>query len=278
MLQFASLLLPEEDRHGVLALYAWCRRADEICDSPTPSRSPSEREALLGEVEADFRRFRKGGQPANAIDAELARALARWPSIGDEPFLDMLAGMRTELRTPRFPAFEPDLRHYAYCVAGTVGLMVLPILGVARPTKEMKKGAIDLGIAIQLTNILRDVGEDAQRGRIYLPEEDLAHFGVDEADILAGRMTPAYRKLVVFQVERARGYFDSARSVVPELPSRSQLVVLAVIHLLAALLGEVLARDCDNLSCKVRIGLPKRAACVAAAVRDWVVLMFRGPN
>merc|ERR1740123_339918 len=109
--------------------------------------------------------------------------------------------MKLELQKPRFATYDPELRHYAYCVAGTVGLMLLPVLGLPKPTEEVRDSAIELGIAIQMTNILRDVGYDVGIGRTFLPEEDLARFGVSVADLKSRRLTPAYRDLVCFEVD-----------------------------------------------------------------------------
>lgn len=273
MLQLASLLLPESQKRGIEALYNWCRRADEVCDAPTPVRTLAERVQLLDELGADFQRLRAGGLPSNPIDAELLWTLEQWPTLDDRPFLDMLAGMRNELRNPRFASFEPELRHYAYCVAGTVGLMLLPVLGVPNPCAKVRACAIDLGVAIQLTNILRDVGYDVELGRIFLPQEDLDRFGVTVADVEARRMTPAYQELVRFEMGRATALLDSARAAVPALPLQSQLAVLAIARLMGGLLEELaLRRDCDNLSGKVRLGTLRKAGCVAAAVWDWVCL------
>lgn len=272
MLQLASRLVPDDERHGIEALYNWCRRADEICDAPEPQRSATERIELLDGIEADLKRIRAGGRPTNNMDEQLLWTFEKWPSLDERPFCDMLAGMRTELVQSRFCSYDPELKHYAYCVAGTVGLMLLPVLGVTAPTEEVKACAIDLGIAVQLTNILRDVGYDAGLGRIYLPQEDLRHFGVEEADVLQRKITPGYPELVRFEVERAIGLLGQARTAVPSLPRRSQLVVLAVIELMRALLEEILARDCDNLTCKVKIGTFRKVSCVGRAILDWVML------
>mmetsp|Transcript_68600 Transcript_68600/g.165924 ORF Transcript_68600/g.165924 Transcript_68600/m.165924 type:complete len:350 (+) Transcript_68600:65-1114(+) len=272
MLQLASALLPGEEQRAVSALYAWCRRADEICDAPVPERSAAERIELLEQLGEDFKRLRSGGEPTSRIDSELMHVLEKWPALGDRPFLDMLAGMRAELSTPRFATFDPELRQYAYCVAGTVGLMLLPVLGVPEPAAEVKSSAIDLGVAVQLTNILRDVGFDAKQGRIYLPQEDLKRFDVGEEDILEQRLTPAYCKLVSFETDRARDLLQSARGALPALPRRSQLVVLAVIQFMSALLDELLQRGCDNFSGKVRISTFKKVTCVVTAIWEWAWL------
>lgn len=270
MLQLASLLLPEDERRGVEALYTWCRRADEVCDAPEPPRSPAERIELLQGIEDDFRGLSGGGVPSNPIDSDLQWVMQRWPSMGDRPFEDMLAGMRAELEQTRFSTFDPELRHYSYCVAGTVGLMLLPLLGITKPSAETEACAVDLGVAIQLTNILRDVGYDVGLGRMYLPQDELTRFGVKEADVLALRMTPAYRELICFQVERARGFLRSSRAGVPSLPRKYQLMVLAVIQLMGALLDEVVACGCDNLTGKVRVNTVGKATSVLAALWEWL--------
>lgn len=277
LLRLASQLLPEDEREAIWSIYSWCRRADEICDSPTPPRTSAERCQLLEGISLDLKQLSNGGAASNDIDAGLQNAMRRWPGLESEPFRDMLEGMKQELQQERFTNFDPELKRYAYCVAGTVGLMVLPVLGAPNPIpSKVRDRAVDLGIAIQLVNILRDVGEDAERGRIYIPLEDLQRFGVDESEILQRRVPPSpqYQSLVNFEVQRTRELLQSARSGIGSLPARSQLVVLAVIRFMEALLHEVLDRGCDNISAKVKLGTFGKVSCLVAALADWVRLLL----
>lgn len=279
LLRAASQLLPGRERDAIWAIYDWCRRADEVCDSDDPRRSQSERLSLLRAFGAEVQQLREPGfMPTSAIDLELQKTLRAWPSISDQPFMDMLSGMDTELQVDRFSKFDPDLRRYAYCVAGTVGLMVLPVLGVSSPSKEVSDRAIQLGVAIQLVNILRDVGDDSNRGRIYLPKEDLERFGVSEDDILQKRLTPAYQQLIHFQIGRTRAILVEARNGVQALPQQSQLVVLAIVQFMDAILDELKGRQCDNLSRKVRIGTLSKVSRLLAAVWDWICMRLAGQS
>eukprot|EP00929_Paragymnodinium_shiwhaense_P118274 TRINITY_DN9020_c0_g2_i2.p1 TRINITY_DN9020_c0_g2~~TRINITY_DN9020_c0_g2_i2.p1 ORF type:complete len:152 (+),score=24.13 TRINITY_DN9020_c0_g2_i2:196-651(+) len=145
--------------------------------------------------------------------------------------------------------------------------MMLPVLGVATPSAEVRARAIDLGVAIQLTNILRDVGYDASNlERIYLPREDLKRFQCSEADIVAQRVTPEYKSLTKFQLVRTRGLYDSARKGAALLPGLSKLAVLAIIQLLSSLLEELESREYDNLSAKIRLSTSGKVKAVLAAI------------
>eukprot|EP00440_Ansanella_granifera_P070748 gb/GFBE01076779.1/.p1 GENE.gb/GFBE01076779.1/~~gb/GFBE01076779.1/.p1 ORF type:complete len:375 (+),score=35.42 gb/GFBE01076779.1/:1-1125(+) len=272
LLRLASSLLPEKQRDAIWAIYDWCRRADEVCDGEVPPRSTEERLAILRGYAKEVSQLRDGARPSEAIGEALQRTFTQWPSLGGQPFIDMISGMETELTQPRFLNFEPELRKYAYCVAGTVGLMVLPILGAPDASAEVKDRAIKLGIAIQLVNILRDVGEDARRGRIYLPLEDLHRFQVSEDDILKGQLTVNYQSLIRFQVNRTRTFLNEARGGVVSLPAQSQFAVLAVIRLMGAILDELLVRDCDSFTRKVRISTRSKLSCAVGTVLDWASL------
>jgi len=253
LLHLASRLIRDDDvRRGVRSVYAWCRRADDIADEVGASTAAAL--AALDEIEADLGSARKG-RPRNAIDAALAATFERYPGLEEAPFLDMLEGMRGDVRSERvrFQSWEPDLRRYCERVAGGVGLMLLPLLGAADASEATVKGAVDLGVAIQLTNVLRDVGGDAVlRDRVYLPLDDLEACGADVADVRAGKVTDAYRAAIKRQVARARELYASARTAVPALPRSSRLVVAAIIELLEAIVDELEARDYDSLTRKLK--------------------------
>ena len=220
------------------SVYAWCRRADDVADEAGVDSAQAL--ARLDEIEADLRAALEGA-PRNAVDAGLAATFKSYPKLELEPFLAMLDGMRSEQKPEvRFERFEPDLRLYCERVAGGVGLMLLPLLGAADASPETKARAVDLGVAIQLTNILRDVGGDAvDLNRVYLPLEDLRACGAQLDDVLVGRLTPEYVQTVELQVARARELYASARLAVPELPKSSRLVVYAIIELLEAIVDEL---------------------------------------
>ena len=222
-----TMLMSEEKRRAIWAIYVWCRRTDELVDSPQASLTPSEvlsdtLDRWEEQLEAIF-----AGHPTDCEDVALVDTLERFP-MEIQPFRDMIAGQRMDLHRNRYETFE-ELKLYCYRVAGTVGLMSLAVMGVRSqqpsstswqkyfsPQLETQftsypyEEAIALGIANQLTNILRDVGEDARRGRIYLPLEDLARFNYTEEDLLNGVVDDRWRALMKFQIQRARDFYASA--------------------------------------------------------------------
>jgi phytoene synthase len=148
-----------------------------------------------------------------------------------QPFRDMIEGMRSDLRKTRYKNFD-ELYMYCYYVAGTVGLMSVPVMGIApeskATTESVYSAALALGIANQLTNILRDVGEDARRGRIYLPQDELAEAGLSDEDIFNGVVTNKWRSFMKRQIKRARMFFEEAERGVTELSQASRWPVRRV--------------------------------------------------
>jgi phytoene synthase len=168
ILLYASRLLPAATASDASALYAWCRRLDEIVDAPSAPGDPSGTQARLDDWQRRFNSLIHGC-PADEMDAALAACLQRHPSLGRKPFDDMIAGMRSDAVASCRIDTLTELEEYAYRVAGTVGLMLLPLLGAELATARAP--AIALGKAVQLVNILRDATTDASLGRIYLPRE-----------------------------------------------------------------------------------------------------------
>lgn len=149
----------------------------------------------------------------------------------------------------RYKNFE-ELYLYCYRVAGTVGLMTLPILGTAKGYTEAEavEPAVALGIALQLTNILRDVGEDLERGRIYLPQDELAQFGLTEQDLFACKVTDKYKEFMKFQIQRARDYYARASTGIPMLAPDGRLAVQASLDLYGRILSVIERNDYDNFN------------------------------
>ncbi len=227
-----TLLLPKEKRKAIWAIYAWCRRTDELVDGAkskfTTTDTLVQWEQQLESVFA--------GNPVDDLDVALANTIEHYP-LDIQPFRDMIAGQRMDLYRNRYETFE-QLHLYCYRVAGTVGLMTNPIWGIGKNQNpppwergkepyEPREEAIALGIAMQLTNILRDVGEDAQRGRIYLPLADLAAFDYTEEDLLNGVIDDRWQALMSFQIERARNYYDRAEQGIRYLINDSRLPIWA---------------------------------------------------
>ena len=206
-LALAFVSLPPERRQDMTTVYAFCRIVDDIADEPT--RSPDQKRAELSAwknaISAKF-----DGEPALASEV---RSLIQKYAIPLEYFYEIIAGVEMDIDPAHFQTFE-DLRLYCYRVASAVGLASIEIFGYKN--KECKKYAVELGLALQLTNILRDVGQDFKNGqRIYLPIEDLNRFGYSEKDLAAGLNNRAFQELMEFQVARAESFYKKAVAVLP---------------------------------------------------------------
>lgn len=233
---FASRFLPASRRRAILAAYAYCRLADDIVDRGDPTDRPATMTALARwEQELD--------EPVSPVARAFALVRDRY-GIPKEPVCDLLTGVRMDLapEPTRFPTWE-DLRTYCYHVAGTVGLIVAPILGCR--DQAALPHAVSLGIAMQLTNILRDVAEDAAMGRLYLPLDDLALFGVDPEAVLAGRPNGRFVDLMAFEIVRARDLYRDAHRGIAALAPSGQLTTLAASRLYGKILGQIEAQRYD---------------------------------
>ncbi|WP_299410938.1 phytoene synthase [Acaryochloris sp. IP29b_bin.148] len=242
-------LMSPEKRQGVWAIYVWCRLTDELVDGPQAAFTTSETlDKWEEQLESVF-----AGHPVDDPDVALVDTVERY-GLDIQPFRDMIAGQRMDLVRDRYETFE-DLRLYCYRVAGTVGLMSAQIMGVEQfcdrlqapwspprilnnPVNTINK-AVDLGIANQLTNILRDVGEDARRGRIYLPLEDLAAFDYTEADLFNGVVDDRWRAFMKFQIRRARQYFAQAESGIGTLQRDARWPVWSALVLYRQILDVI---------------------------------------
>jgi len=200
-----TLLLPLEKRKAIWAIYVWCRRTDEIMDSVEAStKTQDELAENLNAWEENTKNVFKGNIKSE-LDAVLLDTIEKYPQ-SIQPYLDMIDGQRMDLNKFRYKDFD-ELKLYCYRVAGTVGLMTQNVMGIdsaytSAPWSSMpdpSEAAIALGIANQLTNILRDVGEDRHRGRIYLPQADIEKFNYSEEELLKGKINNQWRALMNFQ-------------------------------------------------------------------------------
>ena len=255
-----TLLLPYEKRRAIWAIYVWCRRTDELMDSPEAQARPAEELAdRLNRWELKTRNLFKG-HVDDELDAVMVDTLERFPQ-SMQPYLDMIEGQRMDLTWTRYPRFE-DLRLYCYRVAGTVGLMTQGVMGLDQAYSsapwsdqpDTSDAAVALGIANQLTNILRDVGEDRGRGRIYLPLEDLEHFGYSEDDLMAGRMNQAWKDLMAFQLSRARQWFDRSEAGVRWLSRDARWPVWTSLRLYRGILDVIERHDYDVFNKRAYVG------------------------
>lgn len=257
-----TLLMPPEKRKAIWAIYVWCRRTDELVDGPQAEfTTPETLDHWEEHLEALF-----DGQARDNEDVALVDSLSRFP-IPIQPFRDMIEGQRMDLYRSRYKTFE-ELDLYCYRVAGTVGLMSNAVLGMDQsgniaPWQEKipyipEKEAIALGIANQLTNILRDVGEDAQRGRIYLPLEDLERFDYTEKDLFNSVIDERWRKLMSFQIQRARKYYNEAERGIRGLSRDSRWPVWSALMLYQGILGVIEANQYDVFSKRAYVPTPKK--------------------
>lgn len=240
----ASLLMPQEKRQAIWAIYAWCRRTDELVDGlKAQFTTPETLERWEQQLEDLF-----AGRATDDADVALVETINKFP-MEIQPFRDMIAGQYMDLSHNRYETFE-DLSLYCYRVAGTVGLMSNAVLGIGahgsnvpwergREGYQPREEAIALGMAMQLTNILRDVGEDAQRGRIYLPLADLALFDYSEKDLLNGVIDDRWRALMRFQIQRARKYYNEAEAGIRYLIRDSRWPVWSALMLYQGILNAI---------------------------------------
>lgn len=247
-----TMLMAPAKRRAIWAIYVWCRRTDELVDGPqaqfTSEKTLDRWEAQLESIFA--------GCPVDDEDVALVNTLEQFP-LDIQPFRDMIAGQRMDLHRSRYETFD-DLELYCYRVAGTVGLMSTTVMGVDTQLKtapwsqqqplDPTPQAIALGIANQLTNILRDVGEDARRGRIYLPLADLAAFDYTEADLMAGVVDDRWRALMAFQIDRARRFYAEAESGIGLLSEDARWPVWSALALYRQILDVVEENGYDVFS------------------------------
>lgn len=279
----ASHLLPARKRRAAFAVYAFCRVADDMVDSwqasraagaapPESEASPASRLAAYGE---ELERA-LAGDPRGPVMRELARA-ARLHRIPAEALRELLAGIALDLHATAYGSWG-ELLGYCEGVASSVGEMCTHVFGVSGGPAEREAAvryARTLGVAMQLTNILRDVGEDARRGRCYLPQDEIAAVGLRESEIMeAGRghdgalaADPRWRELLGFQVARARGLYAAAAPGIALLETDARRCTMACSSGYAAILGAIEERGYDTLSGRARVGRMRRAGVLWRAWR-----------
>jgi len=258
-------LLPAEQRRGMDALYAFARQADDLVDNDEP---PGVRRQQL----AAFRRaisIRLTGEVTQSFSYESRGPLALLPALEDtvqrfeispKHLLELLDGVQMDLEKSEYASFD-DLRVYCYRVASVVGLACLPIWG-CRDDAAIQP-AIDCGLAFQLTNVLRDIREDAERGRVYLPSDELARFGLAPADILSGANEPDWREFLQFQIARAESFFECGATTSRYLPAVGRRVFHLMLARYRAILGEVKRRGTGVLRERVQLSYPRKLLIAA---------------
>jgi phytoene synthase len=232
---YSFVFLPSETRRAITAFYALCRELDDVVDEC--------HERQVAETKLDWWRTEIGRFAAGVPQHPASRALFDTPqgrAIPPALLLEIVDGMAMDLEHTRYPDFK-SLNLYCYRVAGVVGEVAAAIFGGPRSgdDRDIRRYAHELGLAFQLTNIIRDVGEDARRGRIYLPQDELARFGVRETDILNGLDTPEFQALMEFQYTRATACYDRALAALPAQARRPQRPGLVMASIYRTLLDEI---------------------------------------
>ena len=235
---YSFLFLPPERRRAITALYAFCREVDDVVDECTDTELARTKLAWWQkEIDGTF-----SGSAQHPV-AQALIPVVRTFNLPQSHFQDVIDGMEMDLRYNRYPDFA-TLQSYCYRVAGVVGLMAAEIFGYRDPATL--KYAEHLGTAFQLTNIIRDVGEDARRGRVYLPIDELARFGLSATDIVHLQDREELRPLMEFQIERAEQYYEQAFASLPAQDRKAQRPGLVMAAIYQAVLKEI-----RNSGCKV---------------------------
>lgn len=230
---YSFLFLPKPRREAITALYAFCREVDDIADECADFQvARTKLNWWRAEIDNLYQ-----GQPQHPVTKALAPAVAAY-DLSAEHFHEIIDGMEMDLEYNRYQDFK-QLQLYCYRVASVVGLLSASIFGYRN--RDTLKYAHDLGMAFQLTNIIRDVGEDARRNRIYLPLDELARFGVLEDDILHSRESEQVRQLLEFQIERAESFYDRALNALPAEDRKQQRTGLIMTAIYRTLLREIKA-------------------------------------
>jgi phytoene synthase len=267
----ATLLLPPAKRPYVHALYGFARYADEIVDDLSSTLSAQEKSDWLGWWSEQFLADLAKGESADPICRAVVDTVLRW-QIPAEHFEAFLHSMRMDLTVTEYATYD-DLHEYVYGSAAVIGLQMVPIL---EPLDDGAYGpATDLGVAFQLANFVRDVGEDLHRGRMYLPLEDLERFGLTRADLERRQVTPAVRDLLAFQIARVRRLSHRADSGIPLLHPTSRPCIEAAQELYVGIVDEVEAIDYQVFDRRAATS-PWRRAKVAGAAYGRALRARRG--
>jgi phytoene synthase len=264
----ATSFLPRRQRRAIRALYAFCRATDDLVDAG---------DATVDDVEA----WR--AQLDLRADRQTSPVLQAWVETRQEFGVDrryeqeLIDGVALDLSRARYRTWA-ELEHYCYLVASTVGLMSIPVLGLARGVtfEDAAPFAIRLGEALQLTNILRDVGEDASRGRVYLPESDLSRFGMTPIDLLAGVSDGRFKRLMHYEIARARALYHQALPGIALLASSGRFAVGAAALLYRAILNEIENLDYDVHRHRAHTSSLRKLSMLPGIL--WAVARLKAPD
>jgi phytoene synthase len=244
----AFRFLPQRRQDAMTVLYAFCRELDDVVDDCTDMQVA---QTTLNWWRADLAKVFDGGAPEHPVCRALQGVVAEFALPHDE-LAEIIEGMQMDLTRARYANFA-ELQLYCHRVAGVVGRLITRILGFSRP--ETLNYADKMGLALQLTNIIRDVGEDARNGRIYLPMEDLQRFDVPAQTIMQAAPTPQFAELMAFQIARARATYREALALLPAADKKAQKMGLILAAIYYALLNEI-ERDGAQNVLKYKIAIP----------------------
>lgn len=246
---YSFLFLPLDTRRAITAFYALCRELDDVVDE---CHEPQLAAVKLAWWREEIERF-VAGAPTHPATRALADT-ERGRTLQSALLLEIVDGMAMDLVHTRYADYK-SLKLYCHRVAGVVGEIAASIFDGTRGAhdRDVRRYAHELGLAFQLTNIIRDVGEDARRGRIYLPLDELARFGVAEADLLSGRDSAAFKTLMQFQYTRAVAHYDNALATLPAQARRAQRPGLAMAAIYRSLLDEIRRDDFPVLHARISL-------------------------
>lgn len=257
---YSFMFLPKHKREAITALYAFCREVDDVVDEYTELKVA---QVKLAWWKDEIQNLYKG-KPIHPVTKALQPFVQSF-HLSEEHFIEIIDGMEMDLNFNRYEDFK-QLQLYCYRVASVVGILSAQIFGFHN--RKTLKFAHDLGLAFQLTNIIRDVGEDARRNRIYIPLDELAKFGVTEEDILRSRESDAVKQLLEFQIERAETYYDRALNELPTEDRKSQRVGLIMAAIYRTLLREIKADGAEKvLNSRTSLGTLRK---LSLAFNTWL--------
>jgi phytoene synthase len=267
---YSFLVLPADKRRAIVAVWDFCRAVDDAVDEADGGSAAAE----VTRWREDLARCFDGGAPQTPQGRALQPLIAAF-SLPRPAFEALIEGVEMDLHTTRYATFA-DLYEYCIRVASAVGLMCVEIFGCKDPAS--RQYAIDLGVALQLTNILRDVPGDLERGRVYLPTEDLLRFGCSDADLAAeaahaghGVQSLAVKKLLAFQARRARDYYRRADAALPRTDARRLAAARIMGAIYRGILDRIEAADYDVFSRVIRVPRPRRALLAATTWAKTVI-------
>lgn len=262
---YSFLVLPTAQRNAIVTVWDACRAIDDAVDEAVDGAQAVRQIAFWRD---EIARVFEGGTPESPQGRALQPVAAAF-ALPRRAFEDLVDGVQMDLGARRYETFD-DLREYCWRVASTVGLICLNIFGCRHPGG--REYAMNLGLALQVTNIVRDVKTDLDHGRVYLPQEDLRQFGVTEADLAAGVVTPGIAALLKHELTRARGFYDRAAAALPPGESRHLVAAEIMGAIYFAILRRIEARGYDVFREVVRVPRPARARIAATT---WVRTLLR---